>query len=104
MPTPPSQSIDESIRRVTVMGLGRFGGGQGVARWWLDRGVDVHVTDQATQDQLAEPVAVLREHDRRDQLTFQLGGHLETDFTETDLVVANPAVAMPWANPYLQAA
>ncbi|MDG2291368.1 MAG: Mur ligase family protein [Phycisphaerales bacterium] len=104
MPTPPSQSIDESIRRVTVMGLGRFGGGQGVARWWLDRGVDVHVTDQATQDQLAEPVAVLREHDRHDQLTFQLGEHLETDFTETDLVVANPAVALPWANPYLQAA
>jgi UDP-N-acetylmuramoylalanine--D-glutamate ligase len=104
MSAPPPSAIDESIRRVTVMGLGRFGGGLGVARWWLDRGRDVLVTDQATEDALACSVASLREHEHQAQLNFRLGEHREVDFTETDLVVANPAVPMPWANPYLQSA
>ena len=101
MPTP---TPDSQIQRVTVLGLGRFGGGLGVARWWLDRGAEVLVTDLAAGEELADAVAALDAHARCDHVQWRLGEHRIEDFTETDLVVANPAVPRPWDNPYLKAA
>ncbi len=74
-------------RRVTVMGLGRFGGGVGVARFLLAQGAKVVVTDLGTEDDLADSVAAVGAG-----ATFRLGGHQDSDFTDTDLVVVNPAV------------
>jgi len=92
--------------RVTVMGLGRFGGGLGVARHLLREGARVLVTDLADEAALAEPMAALHataaECDA--ELTLRLGGHDESDFAETDMVIANPAAPKPWDNPYLRAA
>ncbi len=104
MGPPHSATLDTSIQRVTVMGLGRFGGGFGAAQWWLDRGAHVLVTDQASPESLEEPVTRLRKHPQADHLRFHLGAHQESDFTDTDLVIANPAVPRPWDNRYLQAA
>ncbi len=85
-------------RRVTVMGLGRFGGGAGVARWLATAGADVLVTDQKPAEALAEGLAGLAGLPVR----LRLGGHDQRDFCETDLVVVNPAV--PERSPYLEAA
>ena len=38
-------------KNVTVMGLGRFGGGLGVTRWLLDQGAKVLLTDLANEDE-----------------------------------------------------
>jgi len=73
--------------RVTVMGLGRFGGGVGVARFLLGQGADVTVTDLDTAENLAESIAAVG-----DGAAYHLGGHREEDFTGAGLVVANPAV------------
>lgn len=81
------------------MGLGRFGGGLGVARWLHAQGARVLVTDMASADALAEQVAKLPAGVRT-----RLGEHADQDFVETDLVVASPAVAKPWNNPFLNAA
>ncbi len=43
--------------KVTVVGLGRFGGGIGVTRWLCAQGAKVTVSDQASADSLAESVA-----------------------------------------------
>ncbi len=86
-------------KRVTVMGLGRFGGGLGVTRWLHAQGAHVLVTDMAEAEVLGEQVAQLP-----DGVRTRLGGHDEHDFEETDLVVASPAVAHPWTNAYLNAA
>jgi len=75
-------------KRVTVMGLGRFGGGIGVTRWLAEQGARVTVTDLADADGLAES---LRQLDGLD-VELHLGGHREADFVDTDLVVASPAV------------
>lgn len=75
-------------RRVTVMGLGRFGGQLGVIRWLAKQGADVLVTDQAPATQLAESVAALDGLPVR----WRLGGHDENDFRKTDLLVVSPAV------------
>ncbi|MCC5787534.1 MAG: UDP-N-acetylmuramoyl-L-alanine--D-glutamate ligase [Phycisphaerales bacterium] len=96
--------IDPSGLRVTVMGLGRFGGGLGVTRWLLERGARVTVTDLAPAEKLGGSVAALGEWASSGRLTLRLGGHEAGDFSEADLVVANPAVPRPWENVYLEAA
>ncbi|RLS53221.1 MAG: UDP-N-acetylmuramoyl-L-alanine--D-glutamate ligase [Planctomycetota bacterium] len=80
---------------VTVMGLGRFGGGLGAVKFLIDRGARVTVTDLRPQSQLAES---LREFDARQLVRLQCGGHVEADFAEARLVVVNPAVKpdCPW--------
>lgn len=81
--------------KVTVFGLGLFGGGAGAARFWAELGSRVTVTDLRTAGELAP---ALRELDDLD-LTFVLGEHREVDFAAADIVVVNPAVKPD--NPYL---
>ncbi|MCC8166383.1 MAG: UDP-N-acetylmuramoyl-L-alanine--D-glutamate ligase [Planctomycetes bacterium] len=74
--------------RVTVMGLGLFGGGAGVARYFAERGARVTVTDMAAAEKLAPSVDALAGLG----IDFVLGEHRDRDFTDTDLVVANQSV------------
>lgn len=91
-------------RRVTVMGLGQFGGGLGVVRWLLQRGARLCITDVAPESALAEPLAALSDAIKSGQITLRLGGHASDDFTRSELVVANAAVPKPWEHPLLCAA
>ena len=86
---------DLAGKRITVMGLGLLGGGVGVTRFLARQGADVTVTDLKDAETLAESVAKL------DGLpvAFRLGGHVDADFTNADLVVVNPAV--PDGSPFL---
>lgn len=95
---------DFAGKRVTVMGLGRFGGGLGVARWLVGRGADVLVTDLEPEERLRESVTALRPLVDSGRVTLRLGGHNVSDFTTCDAVVANPAVPKPWENRFLRAA
>ncbi|HXY33450.1 MAG TPA: UDP-N-acetylmuramoyl-L-alanine--D-glutamate ligase [Planctomycetaceae bacterium] len=82
--------------KVTVMGLGRFGGGLGAVRFLAARGAHVTVTDLLTAEELAEPLAQLTDCPVE---AFHLGGHVEEDFVDADLIVVNPAV--PPTSPFL---
>jgi UDP-N-acetylmuramoylalanine--D-glutamate ligase len=84
--------------RVTVVGLGRFGGGVGAARWLASQGATVTVTDNASAESLADSIAQLADLD----ITLHVGGHEASDFTDADLLVVNPAV--PKTMPLLAAA
>ena len=84
-----ASELDYAGRRVTVMGLGRFGGGVGVTRFLAERGADVLVTDMLAADELAASVAQLADCPG---VTFRLGEHNVSDFTTCDLLVVNPAV------------
>lgn len=95
---------DLSGKRVTVMGLGRFGGGVGVTRWLCARGADVLVTDLDPAEKLGEPLAAIRPLVDRGRVRLRLGEHNVSDFTTCDLVVANVAVPKPWENRFLRAA
>ena len=74
--------------RVTIMGLGGFGGGEGAARYLAERGARVTVTDLRSEAELAEPMGRLGDL----AITYHLGEHPDADFAETDCVVVNPAV------------
>lgn len=91
-------------QHVTVMGLGRFGGGVGVTRWLAGQGAQVLVTDKEPADRQAESVAQIRDLIHASSVKLRLGGHNVSDFTTADLVVANPAVPLPWDDRFLRSA
>ncbi|TVQ33712.1 MAG: UDP-N-acetylmuramoyl-L-alanine--D-glutamate ligase [Phycisphaeraceae bacterium] len=95
---------DFNGKRITVMGLGRFGGGAGAIRFLAARAARVLVTDAAPSESLEDALEPIRDLVDSGAVELRLGAHQERDFTETDLVVANPAVPRPWSNRYLQAA
>lgn len=96
--------IDLAGAKVTVMGLGRFGGGIGVTRWLCQQGADVLVTDKDPAADLADSVARIQDLVSAGQVTLRLGEHNVSDFTACDLVIANAAVPKPWENRFLRAA
>ena len=75
-------------KRITVMGLGLFGGGVGVARFLASQGAHVTVTDLKSATDLAPSMKQLEGI----PISFKLGGHCESDFTNADMVIINPAV------------
>lgn len=81
--------VDLTGKRVTVMGLGQFGGGAGAVRFLLDHGAIVTLTDLRSAGELESSLATIPV----DQLgKLVLGEHREEDFRNTDLIVVNPAV------------
>jgi UDP-N-acetylmuramoylalanine--D-glutamate ligase len=81
-------------RRVLVMGLGLFGGGAGAARWLVEQGARVTVTDLKGENELRETVEALRGLD----IEWRLGGHREEAFRRAELTLVSPAVPLdsPW--------
>ncbi len=87
-----------SGKKITVMGLGLFGGGVGVTRFLVRQGAQVTVTDLKSASELSESIKLL------DGLPVQfvLGEHREADFKDIDMLVVNPAI--PKDSPFLQIA
>jgi UDP-N-acetylmuramoylalanine--D-glutamate ligase len=81
-------------KRVTVLGLGGFGGGAAAARFLVAQGAQVTITDTKPAAELAASVAALAGLPVR----FVLGEHREEDLAQADLVVKNPAIppTSPW--------
>ena len=84
--------------RVTVMGLGAFGGGAGLAHYLATQGATVTVTDLQPAEALQDSLTALADLPIR----FILGEHREQEFCETDVVFVNPAV--PLNSRYLEIA
>lgn len=77
-------------KKVTIMGLGLFGGGVGAARYFASEGATVTVTDKRSASDLAPSMAALKGLPIR----YVLGEHLEDDFRGADIVLVNPGVAI----------
>ena len=75
-------------KKITVVGLGAFGGGAGVTRFLDSLGARLTVTDLKQADELEKEKAALADLEIR----WVLGEHLEEDLLEADLVVLNPAI------------
>lgn len=86
-------------RRVTVVGLGRFGGGIGAVRFLAARGARIAVTDLAAEEDLRASLEAIAEC-RVERLC--LGRHDPDDFLAADLLVVSPGV--PRTQPLLVAA
>jgi UDP-N-acetylmuramoylalanine--D-glutamate ligase len=85
-------------KRVVIMGLGRFGGGQDSAIFAVKSGGKVLVTDLAKPEELAGTLKQLEGL----AVEYRLGEHRMEDFTSADIIIVNPAV--PPDNKFLTAA
>lgn len=77
-------------KRVTILGLGLLGRGVGDAAFIASCGGKVTVTDLKSEEDLQES---LRQLEGRG-ITFRLGGHIEIDFTDTDMVIKAAGVRL----------
>ena len=75
--------------RVTILGLGAFGGGVEAARFLAERGARVTVTDLKSESELSQSMERLRDIDLA---ATYFGGHPPDVFAKCDVVVVNPAV------------
>ena len=75
-------------KRVTVAGLGHFGGNIAATRWLVEQGARVLVTDRADESKLADGLKQIEGL----PVQYRLGGHDVRDFVDTDLVVTSPAI------------
>ncbi len=77
-----------SGKRVTVMGLGLFGGGVGAARHYAENGAEVTVTDRRGETDLKSSIDALAGLPIR----YVLGRHETDDFRQADILLVNPGV------------
>ena len=89
---------DFKNRRVTLAGLGKFGGQIAAARWLVEHGARVLITDQHPAQKLTASVEQLKDL----AIEWRLGEQRVEDFADADLVVASPAI--PPSNPFLSEA
>ena len=82
--------MDFKNKRVTVMGLGSFGGQVAAIHFLAGCGArEIIVTDTKPAEALGESLAQIA---GLNGITLRLGGHVESDFTTVDAVVVSPAV------------
>ena len=86
-------------KSVVIMGLGVFGGGVDSAKFAARFAKKVIITDKADENKLADSIKELKEFGN---IEFHLGEHLMSDFTDSDVIIVNPAVDK--ANSYIDAA
>lgn len=93
--TPDHEFRDYRGRRVTVLGLGSFGGGVGAVQFLVKQGALVTVSDQRSESDLAESLAALQSSPPSQ---LHLGEYHAADFTDAELLVVNPAIRRdhPW--------
>lgn len=70
------------------MGLGLHGGGVATAKFFVEQGAQVTVTDLKIDADLTLSLEELRRYDIR----YVLGRHEEEDFKKADLIIQNPGV------------
>jgi UDP-N-acetylmuramoylalanine--D-glutamate ligase len=88
-------SVAFAGRRVTIMGLGFFGGSIGLAKYLVAQGAQVTLTDLKPAGELQDSIAALMGYPVR----LVLGRHELADFIDVDVVFASPAVHE--SSPYL---
>ncbi|MGI9014593.1 MAG: UDP-N-acetylmuramoyl-L-alanine--D-glutamate ligase [Phycisphaerales bacterium] len=89
---------------ITVMGIGRFGGGLGIIQWLAEHGTSVLATDLLPEEQCTSQIETLQPSIHSGKVQLRMGAHHPDDFLHADVVIASPAVPQPWDNPFLCAA
>ncbi|TVQ26767.1 MAG: UDP-N-acetylmuramoyl-L-alanine--D-glutamate ligase [Spirochaetaceae bacterium] len=84
----PREDSDLDGRQVVVLGLGAHGGGVATARYCVEHGARVCVTDLRSEADLDASLRALAGLDIR----YVLGRHDIDDISNADIVVKNPAV------------
>ncbi len=79
-------------KKVLMMGLGLLGGGVATARFLVEQGAVLTITDMKSEEQLKNSIENLK--DIKSKINFVLGEHRESDFLDNEIIVLNPDVSI----------
>ncbi len=77
-------------KKVLLMGLGVLGGGVATAKWLLEQGAVLTVTDM--KDKKALKTSIDKLQCFSDRIKYVLGRHEEKDFLDNEIIVLNPDI------------
>lgn len=80
---------DFKDKKILIMGLGLNGGGLEAAKFFYKLGGKITVTDLQSEEILKPTIEQLKSCP---EIEYHLGHHLESDFSNTDIVIKNPGV------------
>ncbi|GEM_PF-69025 len=75
-------------KNITVLGLGRFGGGTSLIRYLAEHGAKVSVSDSGDKAELSKSIQALDDLN----ITFNFEEHQPKDIEKADIVFVNPAI------------
>lgn len=75
-------------KKILLQGLGILGGGVATAKWLVEQGAVLTVTDMKDEVHLRSSLDALKDL----KIKFVLGRHEEKDFLENEIIVVNPDV------------
>ncbi len=87
-------------KKITLMGLGLLGRGINVAKFLLENGAKLTITDLKPKERLLSSLAELSAYEK--QITYVLGEHRLEDFSHCDLVIKTAGV--PLGSPFIEEA
>jgi len=87
-------------KKVLLMGLGILGGGAATARWLVEQGAVLTVTDMKDAESLKVSLEKLKDLDGK--INFVLGEHREEDFLNNEIIVLNQDI--PFDNKFVETA
>lgn len=79
-----------SNKKILIHGLGLNGGGVGVAKFFLENGFKVKITDLKNEKDLKDSILELKQFENK--IEYVLAEHREKDFKEADIVVKGPGI------------
>lgn len=77
-------------KKVLMVGLGILGGGVATAKWLLEQGAELTITDLKNQDYLKSSIEKLSDFEGKFKAVFS--EHRKSDFLENEIIVINPDV------------
>ncbi|MEK7642725.1 MAG: hypothetical protein AAB392_02930 [Patescibacteria group bacterium] len=83
--------MDLKNKKVLLMGLGILGGGVATARFLVEKGAELTVTDMKSKEYLKPSLEKLKDFSN---IKFLLGEHREKDFLDNQIIVLNPDVSI----------
>jgi len=92
--------MDLKNKKVLQVGLGILGGGVATARFLVEKGAILTITDLKDEKYLEPSIDKIK--DIKNDIKFVLGEHKEKDFLDNDIIVINPDVSI--YNKYIEIA
>src|SRR3989338_6991038 len=80
--------MDLRNKKVLLIGLGILGGGVATARWLMEHGAKLTVTDSKSEEELKKSLDELKGLN----IKYTLGVHKKEDVLENEIIVVNPGV------------
>nr|HPO49424.1 UDP-N-acetylmuramoyl-L-alanine--D-glutamate ligase [Spirochaetota bacterium] len=77
-------------KNILIQGLGLNGGGVGIAKFFLQYGIPLTITDLKSETELSPSIKELAKY--KDKIKYVLGEHREEDFINADVVIKGPGV------------